>query len=364
LSVGIPLDELAPADQQRVGGKAWNCALLQQRGMPVPDALVIPADADAAVLATIDRDPWFDRWPPGQRFAVRSSAAEEDAPGQSFAGIHETVLNVPRDRIAAAVAACRASVLSERAAAYRAARGLTSGPASAGVLIQRMVDAVAAGVAFTVDPITGARDNLVINSTRGPGAALVDGRVEPDEIRIRKSDRTIVFRRAGGGDRPARELSLTEPQIAELAGVLIAVERTFSTPQDIEWCRDASGFWIVQSRPVTTAAASSIDIEWTRANLAEVLPELTSPQALDAFEHILNTAERRYMGRLMAPEHVLGPMVKPFYGRLYFNLSQLRRVCLMGGTAPADMLRSLGHPGDIRPEDEQVRLPPLRDRIA
>ena len=325
---------------------------------------MIPADAGEAALAAIEQDSWFDRWPPDQRFAVRSSAAGEDAPGQSFAGIHETLLNVPRGGIAAAVAACRASTVSDRATAYRAARGLTTGSTGASVLIQPMVDAVAAGVAFTCDPMTGATDELVINSIRGLGAALVDGRAEPDEIRIRKSDRAIVFCRAAGNEDGQAPLSLTNPEIAELAGLLVAVERTFSAPQDIEWCRDAAGFWIVQSRPVTAAAAPSADIEWTRANLAEVLPELTSPQALDAFEHILNTAERRYMGRLMAPEHVLGPMVKPFYGRLYFNLSQLRHVCLIGGTAPADMLRSLGHPGDIRPEDEEVRRPPLRDRLA
>ena len=70
------------------------------------------------------------------------------------------------------------------------------------------------------------------------------------------------------------------------------------------------------------------------------------------------------MGRLMAPEDVLGPMVKPFYGRLHFNLSQLRHICLMGGTAPAAMLRSLGHPADISPEDEQVRRPPLGEWLV
>jgi rifampicin phosphotransferase len=358
------LDELTAADEPRVGSKSWNCARLKQHGFPVPDGIVIPADADVIALAAIEQDPWFDRWPPDRRFAVRSSAAGEDAPGHTFAGIHETLLNVPCGEIAAAVAACRTSVLSRRAATYRAARGLTSDSTAAAVLIQPMVDAAAAGVAFTIDPMTGSADDLVINSIRGLGAAMVDGHVEPDEIHVRKWDGTIVFCRAGGNGDGGSELSLTGPQIAELARLLVAVERTFGAPQDVEWCRDASGFWIVQSRPVTAAASPSSGIEWTRANLAEVLPELTSPQALDAFEQILNTAERRYMGRLMAPEHVLGPMVKPFYGRLYFNLSQLRHVCLMGGTAPAEMLRSLGHAGEIRSEDEEVRLPPIRDRLA
>ena len=88
---------------------------------------------------------------------------------------------------------------------------------------------------------------------------------------------------------------------------------------------------MVQSRPVTTAAARADETEWTRANLAEVLPDLTSPQALSAFEDLLNRAERRYLGKLMAPEAELGPMVKSFCGRLYFNLSQMRHVCALGG---------------------------------
>jgi phosphohistidine swiveling domain-containing protein len=362
------LDELTPADESRVGGKAWNCARLKQHGFPVPDGLAIPADAADADLPAIDRDPWLDRWPPGERFAVRSSGIGEDAPEQSFAGIHETHLNVGRASIIEAVAACRASAHSERARTYRRARGLTIESNTAGVLIQRMIHPFAAGVAFTVDPLTGAADEVVINSTSGLATALVDGHIDPDEIRVRKADNAILFCRAGADvDSAASRPSLSSSQTQELAGLLTRIERHYGAPQDVEWCYDGAQFWIVQSRPITVApssAALGCGTEWTRANLAEVLPELTSPQALSVFAQILNTAERRYLGRLMAPEHVLGPMVKPFYGRLYFNLSQLRRVCLMGGTAPADMLRSLGHPGDIHPEDEQVRRPPVREWIA
>jgi rifampicin phosphotransferase len=356
------LDELTPADEFRVGAKAWNCARLKQSGFPVPDGLAIPADAVDAHLAGVDRDPWFDRWPPDERFAVRSSALGEDAPGQSFAGIHETRLNVARADVAESVGVCRASADSARALAYRNARGLPAGAGGAGVLIQRMIHPLAAGVAFTVDPLTGSPDELVVNSSSGLATALVDGQIEPDEIRVRKSDDRILFSRAGGGD--GQRPSLSPAQIQELSALLTRVERHYGTPQDVEWCYDGTQFWIVQSRPITVRAASAPDPEWTRANLAEVLPELTSPQALGVFEQILNTAERRYLGRLMAPERVFGPMVKPFYGRMYFNLSQLRRVCLMSGTAPAEMLRSLGHPGDIWPEDEKVGRPPLGEWLA
>src|SRR5581483_10737198 len=104
---------------------------------------------------------------------------------------------------------------------------------------------------------------------------------------------------------------------------------------------------------------SDTDIEWTRANLAEVLPEQLSPQALDVYEDMLNAAERRYLGRLMAPEEKLGPIMKAFHGRMYMNLSQLRHVCRISGTAPANLMRSLGHPEQITPEDERSSKPQL-----
>jgi hypothetical protein len=97
--------------------------------------------------------------------------------------------------------------------------------------------------------------------------------------------------------------------------------------------------------------------DWMRANLADVLPDLTSPQVLDAFEALLNLAERQYLGKLLAPEDELGPVAKSFCGRLYFNLSQLRRVCRLGGVPPALMIRALGHPGTISAADEVLAGP-------
>jgi phosphohistidine swiveling domain-containing protein len=95
-----------------------------------------------------------------------------------------------------------------------------------------------------------------------------------------------------------------------------------------------------------------------------VLPDLTSPQALAALEQMLNEGERRYMGGLLASEATLGPMVRSFCGRLYFNLSQLRRVCAIAGQPAADLLRSFGHGAAIQASDEIVPPVPLRDRLA
>ena len=101
-----------------------------------------------------------------------------------------------------AVALCRASANSDRARAYRDARALPSSASAIGVLIQRMIQPVAAGVAFTIDPLTGASDEIVINSAYGLGTALVDGQVNPDEIRVRKDDGHIVSYRVADIFRP------------------------------------------------------------------------------------------------------------------------------------------------------------------
>jgi pyruvate,water dikinase len=346
-----PLDQLRASDLSRVGGKAYNCARLKQAGFPVPDGLVVFADAPDAATGAVVSHRWFESVPPGCLFAVRSSGVGEDGPVQSFAGIHETLLNVPRSELAAAVATCRASARAPRAYAYRRATGLDTASIEIGVLIQRMVQPTVSGVGFTVNPLTGQPDEIVINAARGLGEALVSGAIDPDEYIVRKGTGELLLRRTGDGSNgiPAMQ----DGDIAALAVLLREIEAHYGAPQDVEWCCNDGGLWIVQSRPVTgTRPANAFDIEWTRANLAEVMPDLTSPQALAVFEDLLDAAQKLNLGRLAAPADELGPLIKTFAGRPYFNLSQLRHVSRKGGMAPATMLRSLGHAEAISAEDE------------
>ena len=369
------LDELTAADQDRVGGKAFNCGRLKRAGLPVPDGIVVPSDASDEAVSALPRDPWLVAKPPDSRFAVRSSGLGEDSAGHSFAGIHETHLNVAPEQVVEAVLVCRRSAASAQSRAYRQARGLDSDAARIGILIQLMVPAVVSGVAFTVNPITGA-DELVINAAPGPGEDLVSGRVDPDEYRIAKTDRTLLSSRLGARSEATGAALLSAAQIETLAMLLTRSEALSGAPQDVEWCHDGREFWIVQSRPVTAAPAATQPVsnqptnrqsassnqqstEWTRANLAEVLPDQLSPMALDLYERILEDGERAFFGAMMAPASELGPIVKSFHGRLYFNLAQLRHVTDTVGAAFADTLRSLGHAEQIRPEDEIARRPPL-----
>jgi pyruvate,water dikinase len=169
--------------------------------------------------------------------------------------------------------------------------GISTDSIEIAVLIQRMVQPVAAGVGFTSNPITGSTAEVVINSSWGLGEALVSGQVDPDEFVVRKQDGEMSWSRMGEKGRPELvKFSLTPHQVRELSQILVAIEKHYASAQDVEWCHDGVNFWIVQSRPVTTDQTAS-EIEWTRANLIEVLPDVTSPQTLSALEDLLNRAE-------------------------------------------------------------------------
>ena len=118
------LDQLAPGDRALAGGKAFNCGVLKQAGLPVPDGLVVPSDASDDDLAGLATSRWVRALPADARLAVRSSGLGEDSAEHSFAGMHDTRLNVGLGQLIDAVRACRTSSASAQARAYRAARAL------------------------------------------------------------------------------------------------------------------------------------------------------------------------------------------------------------------------------------------------
>ncbi len=376
-----PLDQLTPTDLPRVGGKAYNCTRLRQAGLPVPDGFVIMTDAMDLPIPSVDLNEALDRFPDPTLFAVRSSAADEDSAGHSFAGIHETRLNVTRDGIADAIKACLESVQSPQALAYRHTQGLTTDKIQTGVLVQEMIQPVVSGVAFTINPVTGASDELVINASWGLGEAIVSGRVEPDEFQVRKSDSAVLSARIGSKrhhivakngvsilieteEQAQKTRTLTNEQLQELAALLRLIEQEYGSPQDVEWCHDGARFWIVQARAVTTTPQMPLlDILWTRANASEILPDLTSPQALQTIIEGYERAVRLYYSNMIAPTTELGPTAKGFYGRLYLNLSQLLNIYKLFGQPPASLLRLMGHEGEIRKEDETPTTRTLREAL-
>ena len=174
--------------------------------------------------------------------AVRSSGVAEDLDGASFAGQYETILGVSGNAsVADALRKCWASLYSSHIDSYRMTRGLSVDRMA--VLIQPLVAADAAGVAFTANPVTGDRCETVVNAVRGFGERLVSGHATPDEWVVR--DGRAVCRNEPEG-------ALVEHEVLAVAELARRVEQHFGYPQDIEWAISGGRLYLLQARPITT----------------------------------------------------------------------------------------------------------------
>ena len=229
---------------------------------PVPTAI---ADAIAAACAGLGAD---------HHVAVRSSGTAEDLAEASFAGQHDTYLDIRGvAAVLDAVRRCWASLWTARAVAYRHANHVgESTKVRLAVVVQEMVDAEAAGVLFTANPLTRATDEVVINAAWGLGEGVVSGRLTPDQIRVHKRTRSLLAAVTGSKEvRFVRDpatgqgtveqataaeershLCLTPPQVDELVRLGLEVERHYGgMPQDVEWAYAGGRFHLLQARDVT-----------------------------------------------------------------------------------------------------------------
>ena len=202
-------------------------------------------------------------------YAVRSSATAEDLPHASFAGQHDTYLNIiGNEAILQHVRKCWASLFTDPAVIYRIQNGFDHRQVYISVIVQRMVFPQASGILFTADPITSNRKLLSIDASFGLGEALVSGLVSADSYKVQDGkivDKMIATKKLaiyglkeGGTETQQIEpdqqktQTLTEQQILQLASIGRQIEAYFGCPQDIEWCLVDETFYIVQSRPITT----------------------------------------------------------------------------------------------------------------
>src|SRR6267143_1997150 len=279
-------------------------------------------------------------------WAVRSSATNEDGAHASFAGVYRTRLGIPLEEMGLAVKDLWLSIWDERVLNYHATSGLNGTPPAMAVVIQPLLEALAAGVAYSVHPLTGRATQVVINAVAGLAAALVDGRATPDQYvvemdennqPIRIGERTITgqthaLRVTGQGlcevplsDDAVGRATLSDDQLLDLARTAKQIEKTFGRPVDLEWLYDDRGLWLLQARPISGLTRSpqltNDDCEWSRANFKETLPELPSPLGLSFLElfmerHIVSPYRR--LGCLI-PEGVSS--VRTFQGRPYINMT-------------------------------------------
>ncbi|MEO8340164.1 MAG: PEP/pyruvate-binding domain-containing protein [Nitrospirota bacterium] len=284
--------------------------------------------------------PLFKLW------AVRSSATNEDGAHASFAGIYRTRLGIPLKELGSAVRDLWLSIWDERVLNYHIDSGLSGAPPAMAVVIQPMLEAQAAGVAYSVHPLTGRATQVMINAVAGLAVALVDGSATPDQYvveiaennqSIRTSERTIVgqtqaqrmtdqgIQATSLSDKAVGRATLSDDQLFALVRAAKQIEQVFGHPVDLEWLFDERGLWWLQARPISGLAGprqlTNDDCEWSRANFKETLPELPSPLGLSFLEQFMEryiVAPYRRLG-CQIPEGISS--VRVFKGRPYINMT-------------------------------------------
>jgi rifampicin phosphotransferase len=360
----LPIDS-PRATLVTAGGKGANLSELARAGFPVPAGFVIGtaayrafvrdndlqerilahaeggaatdfADASAAIrqlfevapippgVATAIRRAYAAMCPEGEApvpVAVRSSATAEDLPGASFAGQQDSYLNVRGEAaLLEAVKRCWSSLWTDRALAYRTRQGIDPASVTLAVVVQALVPAEAAGVLFTANPLTGARDEVVIDAAWGLGEAIVSGQVTPDHVIASKAsgairemetaEKAVMTAPAAAGTEERavaaerrRAAVLDAERLALLVSLARDVEAHYGAPQDIEWCLAGDRLWIVQSRPITTLPPEPVRWEspvpgakWLKdIQAAEWATEPLSPLgATTTFASMIDARQRRF----------------------------------------------------------------------
>ncbi len=304
--------------------------------------------------------------------AVRSSATAEDLADASFAGQQETYLNIRGlDQVLEAVRECWASLWTERAMAYRRQHRIDPATVSLAVVIQRMAEADASGVAFTANPVTGARDEVVIAAAWGLGESVVSGSVDTDDLVVRKPAGPVVSRQIrqkavmttyaerGTQEVPVELSRRNEPVLddaaaIDLTGLAARIEEHYSAPQDIEWARAADQFFIVQSRPITALPEldGPVPTEWTvphpknmyvRASIIEQLPDPLSPLFADlidgAVTRSMTNLLTEFLGRNVLRDGDLGVPTINGYAYYSYGRGGMARIMLRTPKAMKILLR-------------------------
>lgn len=277
-------------------------------------ATALPAELEEAIVVGYRR--LKDEYGDDVSLAVRSSATAEDLPEASFAGAHETFLNVKGEAaLLEAVRRCYASMFTDRGMHYRVEHGFGQLEVAQSVTVMKMVrsDLASSGVIFTLDPESGFRDVVVLSGAYGLGETVVQGAVDPDEFTVFKptlaagfekvlrrklgaKDIKMVYSRAEAGS-PTHNVAvdpvdrarfcLRDDEVVKLAKMAVVVEEHYSAeagterPMDIEWAKDGidDNLYLVQARPETAAVSHNVN-ELVRYRLTDEGPLLVTGRAV------------------------------------------------------------------------------------
>jgi phosphohistidine swiveling domain-containing protein len=410
-----PIESLSPRRAAEFGGKVRGLALLSRAGFPVPKAvalsvraaeehfqrvldddsqpevLLVTGEYDAESLAAIrervTQAPLEaslemelelavgELLADGGGLAVRSSATLEDTEDYSAAGLHETVLGLTSaSDVSRAIRAIWSSLFEPRVLTYLRAQRRDA-PPKMGVILQKLVEPRAAGVFFTVNPLTGDAGEVVIDASYGFGTVVVGGRVGPDTVRLDKAtrmprDRIIGDKRLedvldGGAlvERPvdaerAARLCLAEPEIERLLELALSLEEKFKEPLDVEFAVHEGGIELLQMRPcrvtvqpgtrrwskrVGAAVPDRRDYFWSNVNVGEALPGVATPLTWSVLSGFSELGFRRAFGAIGCSVPKDAELVGDFRGRIYLNLTEFMSILSqIPGMRPSAVLALAG----------------------
>lgn len=410
-----PLESLSPRRANEFGGKVRGLALLSRAGFPVPKAMAISVRAAEEHFARVlDEDsrpevllvsgeydaeslgrlraqvenaplePAFEReleqavaelLERGGRLAVRSSATLEDTDDYSAAGLHETILGLSTaDEVGKAIRTIWGSLFEPRVLTYLRAQRRDDLPRM-GIILQKLVEPRAAGVFFTVNPLTGDAGEVVIDASYGLGTVVVGGRVGPDTLRIDKATRLprdrvigdkrveaileagVLVERPVDADRAAR-LCLEEPEVERIVEMALQLEEKFKEPLDVEFAVHAGGIELLQMRPcrvtvqpgtrrwakrVGVRVPDRRDYVWSNVNVGEALPGVATPLTWSVLSSFSELGFRQAFGAIGCAVPKDAELVGDFRGRIYLNLTEFMNILSqVPGMRPSAVLALAG----------------------
>ncbi len=373
------------------GGKALNLARMTAQALPVPAWFCVSAEAFdlfisrnglEALLASAKAEPAWEELVrnafliaevpqevlaelqamlessglAGIKVAVRSSGLEEDGAAHSFAGQFSSFLyQQGLEQITDSLRLCWASAYSQRVIAYRQEKGLSGQRLRMGVVVQKMVDAEAAGVAFSRHPIKILdRDLIHISSVWGAGEGLVSGLLDADDFEYRRSDdsiksvvakktKALVAKPEGGlveveiGTARQDQPSLSDAQIKAIAALAIRLEQLQNCPQDLEWVVEGHNIYLVQTRPITSLPPEAYydpkingiePILWDNSNIIESYSGVTTPLTFSFASRAYNQVYIQFLEVMGVPQDFVDKRSEMFRnmlglvrGRIYYNLA-------------------------------------------
>jgi phosphohistidine swiveling domain-containing protein len=400
----LPLTDVTAGDVAIAGGKGAHLGELAARGFPVPPGFVVTSEACRGFFEKLDLAPLIARLAEGGDpvarcaelrarivggtpdhaltaaileahasllrgsgegvlCAVRSSATAEDLGGASFAGQHGTYYYVDAARLLEMIRHCWASLFSPEAVSYRATHGIADAAVAMAVVVQEMVPAEVSGVAFTANPVTASREEIVVEASWGMGAAIVDGRVTPDRYVVARDGLAIREQRiadkrfmvlsrleAGAAHRVVevphdrrRAQTLDAAEVRTVAEWSLKCEAHFGAPQDVEWALAGGRFHLLQSRPITTLGRDERVPEGRYLLFKPLAENFTDPLTPLTIDLLLLPMPLGY---------------RAIRGRLYMNLDHLRPLIpLRISDEDLATVLYLGSPTGTRPPVSWLKVP-------